>query len=127
MSKEREFMEKLVCQRFNYFLVFFAIIIASAVNAKTQLHFQLILSIGTIISSLIACTIWSANYVLNEIFNNFIWVETSIHPAKKLKGLINYRANMRNFIGYYIPIFCCILLAVGSIFSCFIYSFLNPQ
>jgi hypothetical protein len=49
MSHERAFMETLLGQRFNFFLVFFSFVLAGALNSHTQRYFQLILSLGTII------------------------------------------------------------------------------
>lgn len=42
MSQERAFIENLLGQRFNFFLVFFSLTVAGSVNAKAQIHLQII-------------------------------------------------------------------------------------
>ncbi len=52
MSQERAFMEDLVCQRFNFFLILFSLILAGAASTDTQLMMILVLALGTFICSL---------------------------------------------------------------------------
>lgn len=54
MSQERAYIENLLAQRFNFFLVFFSIVMAGSVNAKTQHQLQIVLGIGSAICILFA-------------------------------------------------------------------------
>ena len=67
MSQERVFIETLLNQRFNFFLIFFSLVLAGAINAKEQLHFQLVLSLGTVICFLFASVLRRSQQKLDLI------------------------------------------------------------
>ena len=111
MSQERMFMENLLNQRFNFFLVAFAFVLAAAVNSKVQLHLQLILTLGAAISFLFALVLWRSQRKLDLILKD-LFTDPS-HPA----SIINDRAgtgSRRHLIGFVIPPLCCATLTVGA-------------
>jgi hypothetical protein len=87
MSQERAFMGNLLGQRFNFFLVFFSLVIAGALNTKSMLHLQIVLGIGSTICWLILPTLLRAQQKLDlsleELFKN------PTHPATVLNSLAN--------------------------------------
>ena len=61
-SQERVFIENLFCQRFNFFIVIFSLVIAGAVAANTQLKLDVILWLGFVLCTLVGLTLYR-NYV----------------------------------------------------------------
>lgn len=115
MSQERAFMENLLCSRFNFFLVFFSLVINAAVSATDARYFKIILTLGTAISIPFALTIVRAQMKLNVALNDHLF-KTEEHPAK----ILNDKCpdfSMRNWIGYWIPLACCAALALGAILA----------
>ena len=78
MSQERAFIENLLNHRFNFFLVFFSIVLAGAVNAKTQTHLQIILGLGSVICVLFAMVLRRSQEKLDLILNDLFTDES--HP-----------------------------------------------
>jgi hypothetical protein len=114
VSQERAFIETLVNQRFNFFLIFFSLVIAGAVNAKVQQHLNAILIVGSIVCCLLARVLWRVQKKLNLILGELHKSET--HPA----GVINKSAgggSARNLIGYVIPLICCTVLILATVAS----------
>jgi len=114
MSDERAFMENLVCSRFNFFLVFFALVVAAAVSTSDGVHFNIVLGLGAAISVPFALTIARAQAKLDLALKHLF--ATDGHPAK----LLNEQCcgpSMRKWIGYWIPLACCAALAVGTILA----------
>lgn len=54
MSQERMFIENLLCQRFNYFLIFFSLTIAGFSNAKNEWIGETMLILGAVIITMLA-------------------------------------------------------------------------
>jgi len=119
MSQERAFIETLLGQRFNFFVVFFSLVLGGALNARTQFHFELILTLGTLICWLMARTLFRSQYKLDLILDD-LFLHDASHPA----SIINKRANsrkvilgrksMRRVIGYWIPCICCLALFIAT-------------
>ena len=80
MSQERAFIENLLARRFNFFLVFFSIVMAGSVNAKTQLHLQLVLGIGSTICVLFAMVLARSQEKLDLILQDLF--QDDSHPAR---------------------------------------------
>lgn len=57
LSQERAFVENLLSQRFNFFLIMFSLVIAGAVNANTKFELVAILSIGLLLCVLVGFTV----------------------------------------------------------------------
>jgi hypothetical protein len=70
-DRERELHESILAARFNFFVVFFGIVIVGAVSAEKQEHLQAILSVGCIVCLLIALTIvriqMKTDYVIRQL------------------------------------------------------------
>ncbi|WP_374375186.1 hypothetical protein [Dongia sp.] len=120
MSDEREFMENLLNQRFNFFMLVFAIVIGSAVQVKEQLHLQLLLSVGAILLMMFLPTLYRAQVKLDKI----IWIlkkrskeSGKLHPVTEVdKELIedgHCNWSVRRYIGFYIPTVCTLMMLAG--------------
>ena len=121
MSQERAFIENLFCQRFNFFIVIFSLVIAGAASANTQIKLFWILISGFILCSLVAITIYRIYVKLDDILkllhntpNHPVKIsgnEARKHLIKNLPGQVNW------IIGWLIPLLCCLALLYGSIQS----------
>jgi hypothetical protein len=119
MSQERAFLENLLSQRFNYFLLFYSITVAGFVNAKNVIYAQIVLTSGALIVSLLACVLLRSQQKLNHILKDDLFKDIS-HPAKIIDDLAAGKVgSKRNYIGIVIPIICSTILILGSIIHFF--------
>ncbi len=117
MSDERAFMEKLLCSRFNFFLVFFALVVAAALSTSDQSHFRIVLTLGAAISIPLALTIARAQKKLDIALDGPDGLfSRDGHPAKILNDQCGGQS-MRKWIGYWIPLACCVVLCLGAILA----------
>jgi len=70
MSQERMFIENLLSQRFNYFLIFFSLCVAGFANAKNSIYAEIILILGAVIITLFAMVLKRSQQKLDLIFKN---------------------------------------------------------
>ena len=68
LNQERAFTETLLGQRFNFFLIFFSLVIGGAVNAKEPLTQALVLTLGAIICICLMLAIGRSQQKLDLIF-----------------------------------------------------------
>lgn len=116
ISQERQFVETILGQRFNFFLVFFALICAGALNAREWASYlqTSILTLGALICFALALAIMRAQHKLDLILAEL--GKDSRHPFT----FINARAgrwSMRWLIGYGVPVACTAALAIAAILS----------
>lgn len=114
MSQERAFIENLLGHRFNYFLIFFSVVVAGFVNSKNPLYGQFILTLGAVITTLLASVLRRSQQKLDLILADLFMDST--HPAK----IIDDRAggpsgSRRKLIGRTIPSICSWTLIVGAV------------
>jgi hypothetical protein len=114
MSQERAFMEQIMNQRFNFFLVFFSVICAGALNSKSHQHF-FVLVLGAVLSFLLAWTIFRAHCKLDWILR-FLSSDKS-HPYTIVNDAHSKRWSARGLIGWFIPIVCTLVLILGACFA----------
>lgn len=113
IGQEREFIENLLNQRFNFLLIFFSLVIAGALSAKTQAHLALLLLVGSIICWLVSITIFRSQQKFDILFAML----PPKHPAKKIDQLAKRCFGTRRVIGYILPLFCSSLLTLGAILA----------
>jgi hypothetical protein len=111
MSQERAFMENLLNQRFNFFLVFSSLVIAGSLNAKEQRHLQLVLTVGAVVCSLLMLTLLVAQCKLDIILGLLEGDES--HPYGIVKRLAQM-PSARRIVGYIIPVLISLVLIVAS-------------
>ncbi|MGB8420862.1 helix-turn-helix domain-containing protein [Paraburkholderia sp.] len=126
MSQERVFLESLMNQRFNFFVVFFSVVIAGAANAKSQRFLQLILTFGFIVELLICPLIYRAQFKLNLIVE---YLESDLsHPmtiidakvktkTKGIRRLLTHPRIRMHVMGTVAPSICCCILLAGAMAS----------
>lgn len=116
MSQERAFVENLFCQRINFLIIIFSLVIAAAAAANSQLMLRGVLSVGLVLSVLVALTVYR-NFV------KLIWILRTLHEdpnhpiAVTQKGIesLGWRRlfGVNHILGIWIPAFCCGVLALG--------------
>ena len=119
---EREFVENLVSQRFNYFIVVFSLFITASATVKEVNSLIIILSLGIIIVSIIGFTIYRTHVWLDIVFKILHNLPEKAHlfeiireEQKKSKWIKRHHGSVNKMIGIYIPLFCCLSLIIGLI------------
>jgi hypothetical protein len=110
--QEREFIENLLCQRFNFLLVFFGLVVAGALACKEQLYLQILLWLGAFITFLISMTIAGLQWKLDIILGK-IYLDRDSPIAFFYHNVCKLRASY--IIGYLIPSICTLSLLLGAI------------
>jgi hypothetical protein len=116
MSQERVFEETLLNQRFNFFLLCFSLVVAGSVNARTQVLFDAILGVGTVVCVLLALVLSRTQEKLDLILTD-LFTDGS-HPATIIDRQVRkWGGSRRRLIGLYIPWICCTILAIGLVLA----------
>lgn len=113
MSQERAFVETLLNQRFNFYMVFFSLVIAGTLNARGQFHLQMITSIGAFVAVLLAMPIMRADKKLALIMND-LKTDPS-HPVKIIDDLAGPAWSKRRIVGRWIPVLCSACLCIAAL------------
>ena len=112
MSQERVFIENLLNQRFSFFLVVFSLVLAGTINSKAQLHLQIVLTLGAIVTTLFAAVLVRSQEKLDLILAD-LYSDPS-HPAAIINGRAKKGGSRRRLIGVWIPRFCFVVLIAGA-------------
>jgi len=120
MSDEREFMENLLCQRFNFFLLLYGLVVAGAVSARTQSHLIVILAMGALITLFLGFTIYRANFKLALIINEL--GKDKAHPVAVIEAEARRHRclalfSVRWVVGWFVPLICFLSLAAGCLLA----------
>jgi hypothetical protein len=117
MSQERVFIENLLNQRISLFLVVFSLVIAGAVNSKAQLHLQIVLTLGAIVTTLFATVLGRSQEKLDLILTDLF--SDPSHPAAIIDKRAKKGGSRRRLIGVWIPEICCLVLIAGAALAWF--------
>ncbi|MBI1936722.1 MAG: hypothetical protein HYS25_01215 [Ignavibacteriales bacterium] len=114
LNQERVFSEELMNKRINFFLIFFILLLVAAFFIKEKEIVSFILAAGTVITWILSFSIFSITRKVNRIIK-MLKRETG-HPLSSLDtksfDLIN-----RFLIGYALPVFCSVIITIGSALS----------
>ena len=123
LSQERAFIENLLCQRFNFLLVFYSLVVAGAFTANSQRNFNIVLTIGAIVSSMFALPIARAHHKLELILRHLgtrhparmtdVWASDLSLVPTVMRPFVRY--SRRDVIGYWIPLLCAVSLWIGAV------------
>jgi len=116
MSQERALTEQLVGQRFNFFLVFLSVIMAGAVNARVQLHMQLLLTIGSVISIVFTRALYRTSGRLDAILS--VLRKDPTHPYTIISTMVGGRG-VRNILWRYLPVFGTACICIAAVLAWF--------
>jgi len=115
-TQERNFVENLLCQRFNFLLLTFSVILAGALSAKYLLIATAVLFIGTTICILVSLTIYRIYVKLDHILK--LLNDVPNHPVKIIREKVKALGKKGLFgnlwiIGWVIPALCCTILTIS--------------
>jgi len=119
MSRERELIENLLCQRFSSFVILFALSILAATTCRDDTTSGVILATGFLVCLMVWITVYRAHVELHWIMQATIHT-TERHPARLVhdemtrRGLLS-RLSVSRWIGVVIPAVCCGILIVGAL------------
>lgn len=127
LSQERQFIENLLCQRFDFLLLFYSLVVAGAFQTNSQLNFAVAFTVGAAICSLLAVSIFRTHNKLDLVLEKIESIDKD-HPSafteregkkraatKPFTWLI--RGSGRHLVGYWIPGLCAGSLIAAAIFS----------
>ena len=117
MSQERVLIYTLLNQRLQFFLVFFSVVVAGAINASSQARMQIILIFGAVISWLLGIVIVRTQSRLTEVLN--ILSRDSTHPYTIVTLQTNQKNRIQPLVSYSIPVICATLLTITGVLSVF--------
>ena len=113
-SEEREFVENLVNQRFNFLLVLFGFIITAATQVKTVVQLQILLWLGVLTVVPVSITIAAASFALQGIIEELYKLPT--HPVTRSHSGFAF-LQIRWVIGYFVPAVCSIAMLAGAVLT----------
>lgn len=123
LINERNHIENLLNNRFNFFIIFFGSMLGSITLVANMDQLILILLIGTAIEGLLAATIMRAQFKLSlhlTVIRNKFSNSPEAEADKKRKW--NCKWSVNDFVGYFIPILVMAILISFIVLFCF-----NPE
>lgn len=116
---EREFLENLMCQRFNFLLVFYSVFVAAAASAPNQRFLIAVLIIGTALMGGLWAMIWRAYIKFDVAITICYRLEQSamdiIDKEARLSSAALVRVNP--LLAIWIPLICLFSLLGGAILA----------
>ena len=112
-SQERAFMETVFNQRFNFFLVFFSLVVAGAVNARSRAHLLIVLVAGSVIALFLAYSLLRAHLKLGSILEELYLDAT--HPATIINKKHSKWLTVRWITGWLLPFGCTVALMSAAL------------
>ena len=117
ISQEREFMENLFCQRFNFLLVLFSLFIAAAASAGNQSMLKAILALGALITVLTSLATWRAFEKMDIIFVMLYRLDdhpiTIVDREHAARPFWRRAVRVNPLLGRWIPLICSLSLICG--------------
>lgn len=114
-SQEREFMENLLCQRFNFFLVSFSLFLAAAFASDTTHGRTAVLLAGLLVTILIGITIYRVHrkhhWIMQQLYHTEGHPAYLVNEAMKKIGVVNL-GSVSVLVGIIIPLACVATIAV---------------
>ena len=117
MSQERVFMETLLNQRVNFFLVLFSITVAGGINADLGWRLCTILLLGTVLSILLMMALNRNQEKLSLIFAE-LEKDTS-HPVTIIDKKAKPNGSRQRMVSIWLPRICVTLLVLATLTSVF--------
>jgi hypothetical protein len=116
LSQERVFVISVLNQRVSFFLALFSITIGGSLNAKIQLHMQIILVVGAIILWLLWIPIHYTQIRVNSILT--LILQDEMHPCSIIVNKLPRRQRCSSaLLTYPLTCFCCVTLSVGAVLA----------
>ena len=119
LSNEREFMENLLQQRFDFLLVVYSLFVAGALSTDSQLNFRIALTAGSVLCFLLSLTVFRIYVTVDVILQDLHKMPS--HPVNLSAARIKEeRCCTRLFavnriIGWIVPLVCTLSLASAAV------------
>ncbi|GEM_PF-873245 len=117
INDERVLIEKILYQRFHFFLAFFSLVVAGAIGTmedsgpRPHLYMTIgVLLIGTVICWFMASMLKHSQAKLDLILGKMLPKD---HPAVMVNSLTQQDGNKRKFNAQLITAFCCWVLTIA--------------
>lgn len=118
--EEREFVENLFNQRFNYLILMYSLFITAAATVDNKQNLLIILCLGIVFSILVSLTIYRAYVkliiylkILHKLPNQVFEIVQKEIDAMKCTSLFP----VNHITGIYIPLICILTLILGLILT----------
>ena len=116
-SQERQFIETVLNQRFNFFVIFVSLIISAAVASRDVPTLQApVLFFGDVVCFALWATIYRVHRKLDAIMETL--KDDENHPVCLVERAVG-RGSVRWIIGWGIPGFSSFVLLAAAILSCY--------
>ncbi|MFO0932929.1 MAG: hypothetical protein U1E39_09485 [Planctomycetota bacterium] len=118
LSQERAFIENLLCQRFNFLLVLFAVVVAAAAATQALVWQVCILGAGAVMCGLVGLTVYRSHVKLDLILSRLKKMPGhAVAVIEQDAKALGCRAlfSVRPILGVFVPILCACLLFVGMV------------
>jgi hypothetical protein len=120
INQERVFMENLLAQRFNFFLVIFSLVLGGSASANSQSKFILIMICGLVICLLMWAAVYRI-YIKVDIVLKMCY-EHEEHFLKEIARRTNQRGfkgliGVNSLVGIWIPLVCILMIVIALILS----------
>jgi hypothetical protein len=120
INQERMFVENLLAQRFNFFLVTFSLVLGGAASANSQLKLQLLLLCGLILCLLMWATVYriyvKVDVTLKMCYEHEDKFLYEIAKRTKQQGIIAF-VGVNSLVGVWIPLSCVLIIVVALVLS----------
>jgi hypothetical protein len=122
LSQERQFGENLANQRFNFFIVFYGLIVAATVTSNIRSIQILITTFGLLMSIMLAITVRRSFETVNILISQLR--EFPNHPVRFIADKKQWQPNkewMRSnqILGTWLPLVCILSLAILLLYAIF--------
>ena len=126
MSQERSFLESMLNQRVTFLLVFFSLIMAGSLQAKTPTQLRVIFGLGFIMSTCLLMPILRAqqkvDLIITELYKDPTHPVTQINESANKQSFWKLRLiSMRRVVGYVVP-----SLLVIALLALFMFGLTSP-
>lgn len=120
LEEERQFVEEILNERFNFFMVFFSIIAAGAASTSNQVLFRWILSLGAFISVFLTFAIYRSYFKQRILFKQFK-IDNPDHAAAwaddEAKRTCKSLFTVVWILGWFIPIVCTVAISIAALLA----------
>ncbi|MBP3959442.1 hypothetical protein J8F10_29715 [Gemmata sp. G18] len=115
LSQERVLLTSMVTQRFQFLLLVFSLVVAGALNARSQSHMIGVFVLGLSMTVALAGSLNHARRKLGAVHKRLLQDPT--HPYTLIKGDVGNRPILRVMMGHVLPVGSWLLLLVATVLA----------
>ena len=115
LNQERIFLENLLQQRFNFFIVVFTLIMAGGTSANSISELNWLLMVGFFLCILLGLSVYRVFTKVDAVLRMIREIDDHVMhvvaiEAEKRKWPFSFKVN--DIIGYVIPLFCLLVIVI---------------